>query len=203
MGKVEYRAEEDEMLSSYERHPFRPIGLNEREIEHVHYLAVEPIRITFANGNEGSYGTMGTFTEYLSIKYAIDDVSDGSCQNERHAYQKAGLVILLHVLHQEPGDGDGGNDTESGEEELVEDFHAECHTVVFGEVNIEPVGDFNAFVPIHVGLHPNFDDLVDDEYGYHDESREISFREKFLHSVFVLKGYARNAFIFFGTDYTD
>jgi hypothetical protein len=42
IGKIEYRAEEDEVLSSYEWHPFWPVGLDEREVEHVHHLAIEP-----------------------------------------------------------------------------------------------------------------------------------------------------------------
>jgi hypothetical protein len=41
--KVEYRAEEDEMFPSYERHPFRPVGLDEWEVEHVYHLAIEPV----------------------------------------------------------------------------------------------------------------------------------------------------------------
>jgi hypothetical protein len=41
--KVEYRAEEDEMLPSYKWHPFGPVGLDEREVEHVHHLAIEPV----------------------------------------------------------------------------------------------------------------------------------------------------------------
>ena len=41
--KVEYRAEEDEMLPSHERHPFRSVGLDEWEVEHVHHLAIEPV----------------------------------------------------------------------------------------------------------------------------------------------------------------
>ena len=171
------------MLASHKRHPFGPVGFDDGEIEHIHHLAIKEFRIAFAKGHEGGQCTMRTFAENLSIKNTINDVPHCTGQNQGHTNQESGLVVLLDVLHQEPGDGDGGNDTEPGEEELVEYFHAECHTVVFGEVDVEPVGDFDAFVPIHIGLHPNLDNLVDDEYGYHDESRECSFREKFLHSV--------------------
>jgi hypothetical protein len=88
-------------------------------------------------------------------------------------------------LDKHPRNGNSSNDAESGQEELVEKFHTECHPVVFGEIDVEPVGDFDTFVPIHMGLHPNLDDLVDDEHTYYDECRELSFCENFLHSVFV------------------
>ena len=42
-GKVKDRAEEDEVLPSHKRHPFRPVGFDEREVEHVYHLAIEPV----------------------------------------------------------------------------------------------------------------------------------------------------------------
>lgn len=68
--------------SSYKWHPFGPVCIDDWEIEHVHYFAIEPIRIALAYWNEGSQCTMGTFTKNFSIEYTIDDVSDGTRQNQ-------------------------------------------------------------------------------------------------------------------------
>ena len=98
ISEIEYRAEEDEMLPSYEWHPFRPVGFNEREIEHVHHLAIEPVRIAFADRNELGNEAVCTFTEYFSIEDTVDDVADSTRQNQRHANQEPGLIVLLYVL---------------------------------------------------------------------------------------------------------
>ena len=41
ISEIEYRAEEDEMLPSTERHPLGPCSVNYREIEHVNHFTVE------------------------------------------------------------------------------------------------------------------------------------------------------------------
>ena len=56
------------------------------------------------------------------------------------------------------------NDAESGQEQLAEYFHTECHPIVFSEIDIAPVSDPDAFVEIHVCLYGNLDKLVDDQY---------------------------------------
>ena len=48
IGKVEYRAEEYEMIPTYQRHPLRPVRINDREIEHIHHLSVEQRSISSA-----------------------------------------------------------------------------------------------------------------------------------------------------------
>ena len=45
IGKVENRAEEDEMVSTYERHPRRPVCFDNREIEHIDHFPVQPTGI--------------------------------------------------------------------------------------------------------------------------------------------------------------
>ena len=98
ISKIEYRAEEDEMLPSYEWHPFRPVGFNEREIEHVHYFAIEPVRIAFAYWNELGNEAVSAFTENFSIEDTVDDITDSTCQNQGHTHQETSLIVLLYVL---------------------------------------------------------------------------------------------------------
>ena len=71
------------------------------------------------------------------------------------------IVVLLYILGQQPGNTDSRQDTEACQEQLVENLHAEGHAVIFCEIDVKPVCNTDTFVPIHAGLYPNFDDLVD------------------------------------------
>ena len=40
IGKVKNRAEENKVITSYKRHPVRPVGIDNREVEHIDHLAM-------------------------------------------------------------------------------------------------------------------------------------------------------------------
>ena len=73
IGKVENRAEEDEMVSTDERHPFRPVCFDNREIEHIYHFTVEQRSIPAAFGHKGCQLRVGAFIEQYSVEYAVDD----------------------------------------------------------------------------------------------------------------------------------
>ena len=39
IGKVKNRAEENKVITSHKRHPIRPVGIDNREVEHIDHLA--------------------------------------------------------------------------------------------------------------------------------------------------------------------
>ena len=65
-------------------------------------------------------------------------------------------------------DGGYSHNAEGGQEEFPDDFHAKGHAVVLGKVDIAPIRYSDTLMPIHVGLDPHLDNLVDEthrEYG--------------------------------------
>ena len=82
IGKVENRAEEDEMVSTYERHPFRPVCFDNGELEHIDHFAVEQRSISAAFGHESCQLRIGAFIKQHSVEYAVDDIAQCSRQNE-------------------------------------------------------------------------------------------------------------------------
>lgn len=51
---------------------------------------------------------------------------------------------------------------------FINERHAVSHTIILNEDYIEPVSDVYGFTELHVCLHPNFNDLVDN-YKQKDE----------------------------------
>lgn len=48
IGKVKNRAEENKVITSYKRHPVRPVGIDNREVEHIDHLAMQPVGISLS-----------------------------------------------------------------------------------------------------------------------------------------------------------
>ena len=87
-------------------------------------------------------------------------------------------------LVQVAGNKDNGHDAEQGKEKLGENLHAECHSVVLGEIDVKPVGNVDALVQEHVRLDSNLDKLVNDQYHNDDSSRQPALRKElpFFHA---------------------
>ena len=92
--KVEYRAEEDEVFSTYERHPSGPVCINYREVEHIHDFSIQTFGITFSHGYKRGNGTMSAFAEYETIEHTVDDIADCSSQYQWYTNDVPGLVLL-------------------------------------------------------------------------------------------------------------
>ena len=170
VGKVEDGAEEDEVLSAHKGHPLGPIGVDDGEIEHIHHLAVEQGGVSSAFGQERGQLDGRALAEQHAIEDAVHDVAQRARQDEGDAHDEARLQPLLtHALVKEPGNERHRHQAEEGEEQLAENLHAEGHAHILREEDVAPVGHPDALVPIHVGLHPYLDDLVNDQDGQNDE----------------------------------
>ena len=62
-------------------------------------------------------------------------------------------------------DGGYSHNAEGGQEEFPDDFHAKGHAVVLCKEDIAPIRYSDTLMPIHTGLDPNLDELVDEKYG--------------------------------------
>lgn len=102
IGKVENRAEEDEMVSTYERHPRRPVCFDNREIEHIDHLTVEQRSVSAAFGHKGCQLRIGAFIKQHSVEYAVDDIAQRTRQDERDTDNKPCFHSMLYELVQEP-----------------------------------------------------------------------------------------------------
>ena len=91
IGKIENRAEEDEILPTHDGHPRRPSRFNQGEIAHIHYFTVKHRRIPSSLRQEGSNLTGRTLTEENTIEYAVYDITQRTGQYERDADNKTRL----------------------------------------------------------------------------------------------------------------
>ena len=149
------------MFSSHKRHPMRPCRVYNREIKHIHYLSIKPSGITSAFRHKcGKCGCSAFIKEY-AIKHTIYNISHSTGQYHGHTYDITGLIPFLNNFHQIVNNQSYGNNTESCQKQFSKYFHAECHSVVFREINVEPIRNTNTFMPIHLGLYQNFYDLID------------------------------------------
>ena len=180
VSEVEDGFEED--VAAHERDPVGPRP--EREVEHIHHLALHEGRVV-APGGDHAGGGLG---EDQPVEQAIKNVAEGAGRDHRQAHEhthghgrplfRAGLLVRLGPPLQEVGDPPDQeaekDDPERGEGILAEDAaegHAEGHSLVLDEQDLEPVREDRDGLPDgHVGLHQDLDDLVDDhEDGAEDE----------------------------------
>ncbi len=172
--KVEHRLEED--VPAHEGDPVGPRP--EREIEHVHHLALHEGGVVAPGGDHAG----GGFGEDQPIEQAVDDVAEGAGGDERQADEDAGgdrspLVGAAPPLQQlgNPNRQDDEQDhPEGGQGILAEDpaeRHPESHPLVLDEQDLEPVAEHvDVLTDGHTRLDQDFDNLVDDhEDGPEDE----------------------------------
>ena len=172
--EVEHRLEED--VTAHEGNPVGPGP--EREVEHVHHLALHEGGVMAPGGDDAGRG----LGEDQPVEQAVDDVAEGAGGDERQADEDAGgnrsaLVGAAPPLH-ELGDPHGQHgeqdDPERRQGILADDAaegHPEGHPLVLDEQDLEPVAQHAEVLPDgHMRLHQDFDDLVDDhEDGAKDE----------------------------------
>ena len=178
VGEVEDGLEED--VAAHERDPVGPGP--EREVEHVHHFALHEGRVVAPGGDQAG----GGLGEDQPVEQAVDDVAEGAGgdqgEADEHAHGHGGALLGLLVrrgsaleqLGDPPGQEAEQDDPERGEGVLAHDAskgHAEGHSLVLDEQDLEPVREDREGLPDgHVGLHQDFDDLVDDhEDGAEDQ----------------------------------
>ena len=69
-------------------------------------------------------------------------------------------MLASHHLTHVPTDSNQCNDTEQTQNNLVEERHAIGHAIVFNKTKIEPIGYANRFTKGKMGLHFDFNQLI-------------------------------------------
>ncbi len=195
IGQIENRTEEIIMAvdqkTQYVRHA---IPLKQREIKHIHHLAHHETGVMSA---ELRHFVGGRFRKDQSVESAVQDVAQGSGQNERQSEDNAGRRLFLFVAHHaanQPDEETDQSDAKQSERQFSpiesaggRQVHSERGSVVLDEPQLEPIRkDDDRFVECHVGFDPDFQGLVGNEQD-DDQQRyflEIHFRAK----VFRNKG---------------
>ncbi len=112
------------------------------------------------------------FGEEQSVKGAVEDVAQGSGENQGSADQYAGRdFAFARAAPQEPADDRYHRDAENPEQQFAPvksagrgDVHAESRALVLDEDQLEPVGeDHDRFAQHEVGFYPDLERLVGDE----------------------------------------
>lgn len=165
------------MLATHKRHPSRPVRIYNREVEHIHNFTVEPGRISSSFGHKARNLRMCAFIEDHSIKDTIYNITQSTGQNQSHTNNIACFESFFYYLVEIPPYQRYRNNTESGQEQLPKNLHTESHSIVFGEIDIKPIRHTYAFMPIHMSFNPDFNDLVNNQYGKDNEQSDSPFRE--------------------------
>ena len=82
VGKIENGPEKLKILSAPKRKPLRKKTIEKREIKHVDHFAMKKCRITTIGRQKFSYKTVFTGAKQKTIQNRIDDVSNGTCDNQ-------------------------------------------------------------------------------------------------------------------------
>ena len=98
--------------------------------------------------------------EHHAVEHAVNKVADGSGQHHRQTddVSRTGLVVNLQpqVVSQQTD----GRNAEERQGQFRAYLHAVSHAVVLDERDVEPVKDPDALMERHVGLDPDFNQLV-------------------------------------------
>ena len=173
IGEVKDGAEEDEMVATTQRHPRGPIPFDKREVEHVHYPAVEQRAITRAKADEIGHHRCRRIVEDESVEDTVDNISCRTGYDKGQTGEVTPRYAASDGTHHVDGDKQDEDDAERSEQELIEEFPAKGHAVVLRKEQIEPIRYTNGLVEIHTCLYSNLYGLVDandahEEHHCHD-----------------------------------
>ena len=183
IGQVEDGTEENEMLACHERHPRRPVELEQREVEHVHHTPVQPVSITLPRRHERGNAHPRALAEDGAVEDAVDDIAHRPCKNQCDAHDVTHLEVRLGQPPDVPQDDTREHQPHQRLHRLGHHLHAEGHAVVLDESNVEPVRDADALPVIHVGLHLDLDKLVQKEGEHNDAHRQPESVVFLVHNV--------------------
>ncbi len=196
IGKIKYGSEEDEMPVRAEEEIRQPGGIlagdvDDGEIEHIDYAPVQPAGIAATVGEEGRDFGEGAFAEDAPVEHAVDDVAHGTCGDEGNAKQDTELSAFLRLTDQNPEQDHDGHDPEKAQGELPQSAATkptEGHAVVLNKQQVEPASDDrNLLVQGHTRLHPNLEDLVEEQHEKNHHKRPYQAAATlFFHFFFSL-----------------
>lgn len=90
--KIEDRFEEAERMAADEREPGRPGGVDQREVEHVHYLAEHHGRVGTAEPGHLIGRRCG---KQLTVEQAVNDIAESPGRYESQADQNTCRHMLI------------------------------------------------------------------------------------------------------------
>ena len=90
--EIEDRLEEAERMAADEREPGRPGGIDQREVEHVHYLAEHHGRVGTA---ELSHLVGRRCGKQLTVEQAVDDIAESTGRYESQADQNTCRYMFI------------------------------------------------------------------------------------------------------------
>ena len=170
ISKVEDGGEEDAMLSCIgekcnfvQPFPLRHVPFHKRKVEHIHHTSQHEFAVTRSPFHELCNSWVRRVVENHAIEEAIEDVARCTCQNQGEAHDEARGCVLLDLVEDVDANENHCYDAEGGEEVFSTHFPTESHAVVLNETYLKPVCDVDAFPQIHVCLHPDLDELVEDD----------------------------------------
>ena len=137
--------------------------MDEREIQHIHYAAVEELPISLAPRHQSSYFVGRTRGEDHAVKQAVDDIAKCTRRDERHDSDIAHLESATNDIMQIPAQQSHGYNAKQREEEFVKPFDAESHAVVLHKAELPPRENLHAFAQTEMQFYIYFDYLVNDQ----------------------------------------
>ena len=170
IGDVEDICKELEIRTADERHPLRPIEIEEREIEHIHYPTFEPVGIPSGIGAKRSHLRGERGIENHAIENAIEDIAGSAGSDHGESDNESGSEFgVSDSLTEAPYQTGDSNDTTERKEEFIPEFEAESHAIIFDETEVEPRADLIILAEIEMCFDPDLDDLVS-----HEEKNDYS-----------------------------
>ena len=169
VSDIENIGEKLEIRSTNERHPLRPIEVEEWEIEHIHYPTFEPVGIPAGIGANRSdlRGEWGI--EDDAIENAIEDIAGSTGSDHSESDDEPGSEFgVSDSLTEAPYQAGDGDDTAERKEEFIPEFEAESHAIIFDKTEVEPRADLIILAEVEMSFDPDLDDLVSHEEEYDD-----------------------------------
>ena len=154
VGNIEDWAEEFEILSTYERHPFRPVGTNDWAIEHIHHFTMEQACIATAFGEKHCFVDDSTFAEYYAVEDTVEDIADCAGYDKGETPNDTLMVFAFVSLVHEPEQPYHSHYPDESQYQFTcfaGKFHTERHSIIFYEIQVYSIAEqVNSFTYSHI-----------------------------------------------------
>lgn len=91
VSNVENGSEKLKPIAAFEGDPFRKAGINHGKVKHVYHPALEKRGVTCTKWDHGSQTTVVIrLRENEAVKHAVQDIADGTGDDERKTYDESG-----------------------------------------------------------------------------------------------------------------
>ena len=157
------------MLTSKERHPFRPGIAKEWEAEHIHNLTHQERSITIAKRYLIRYIIRRSCCKDETVEHGVNDITDGSsCDQSYQDDIQLPMLSRLDDVAQIPQQNTDGGEAQHTQPELADKRHAPGHTIVLYELYKKPICNTNRLAKAKMGLDVQLDNLIDNQkYNHH------------------------------------